>query len=183
MKNSDEEFGEVSDAVFEGFCKDTDSDTEKDIVDFDELPQGDLSLAMEIYCQQRAMGKTKTRSVLVAYPKSKHPAKHGHLLEKDLRVKNRIRELKDEREEVYNLDKAEQIRKYHEVYEMAIAMGKLPVAVKALERIDAIGGFEVKKSENVRINKTDAFGLDGDNFEQAKKKFSGILGFDNKDLN
>lgn len=139
-------------------------------------PEGDLSEAMELYCQHRASGKTKTNAARLAYPQSKYPNKHSHLLEKDPRVLARINELKLERAEVYGLDQTEQIRKYHEIYNIAMENKQLATAMKALERIDAIGGFEVKRSESVRVTREDALGSKDGDLKKDLEKFKGILG-------
>lgn len=105
-----------------------------------------LTEKQERYCQLRAQGYTKTKAASIAYD-TKWPDRMGHDTERDPKVKERIRVLKEEREEAYGLDVDEQVRKYHELYLMAVENGNINAALKALERIDAVGGFETKKSE------------------------------------
>jgi hypothetical protein len=147
-------------------------------VEFEDkiYPQGELTEPMELYAQLRAQGRTKTDACKKAYPDGKYPGQQGALLEKDPRIATRIAQLKEERAEVFLLDQVEQVRKYHEMYMRAMDEGKLSVAMKALERIDAIGGFEVKKSEMVKINKGEALlSKDGD-LKKDLERFKEVLG-------
>jgi len=143
--------------------------------DFD-FPGGDLSPAMEIYCEQRASGKTKTMAARMAYPNSNYPGKQGHGLEKDPRIIRRIEELKEDRAETYGLDVQEQIRKYHEIYQLCMSKGQAAGAIKALERLDAIGGFEVKKSEVTKITKGEGLTDKSGDLQKDLDRFANVLG-------
>jgi hypothetical protein len=135
-----------------------------------------LNEAQERYCQLRAQGFTKTKAAAVTWPNMKHPGQYAYLIEKKLVVKERIIELKDERKEISdNIDLTEQIRKYHDIYTLCMAHGKVALAMKALERLDALAGFDIKRSENTKITKTSPLN-DGEAASQEDlKKFSDIL--------
>lgn len=131
----------------------------------------------ELYCQHRADGRTKTNAAKLAYPSSDRPSQQGHKTELKEKIQVRIRELKAERAEAYGLDAEEQIRRYNELYFMALDQGQLAVARSMLERLDAIGGFDApKRSESVVTKKGESFkDLEGD-VEKDTEKFLGILG-------
>lgn len=109
----------------------------------------------EIYAQCRARGFTKTKSAQKAYPDTKYPRQMGYEAEQRPRVRERIRELKEERAEVAGLDVQEQVRRYTELYQMALEDGKIATAAKMLERIDAIGGFDAP-SKSISISKRES---------------------------
>lgn len=141
----------------------------------DNVPEGEISLAMEQYCTLRASGRTKTEACKAAYPASTYPGKMGHDLEKDPRIINRIKELKEERAETYGLDVHEQIRKYHELYNMAVKNNQVATATKILQCIDDIGGFVVKKSETIKTSKEGLAAKDGDLIKNMQR-FADVLG-------
>lgn len=130
----------------------------------------------ELYAQLRAVGKTKTKAAAKAYPDSKTPGKLAYEVELRPKVLERIRQLQEERAEAYGLDPDEQIRKYHEIYHQAMDEGKLTVAMQAMARIDAIGGFETRKSEVVhRGLPGGAFKDEDEDFDRDLEKFKGVL--------
>ena len=133
----------------------------------------------ELYAQYRAQGYTKTKAAMKAYPDgSRSWPQIGHEVENREPVSKRIAQLKQERIEVMDLDVNEQLRRYNELYLLALDKGQLTVAKQMLERIDAIGGFDApKRSESVLIKKA------GDNLKDAEgdiqkdlDRFSDILG-------
>lgn len=140
-----------------------------------------LTDQQEHYCQLRASGQTKTGAAKIAY-QTAHPSKVGWELEEKEHIRDRIQQLKEERMEAYGLDPMEQIRRYNELYQLALSQNKLETAKNMLMRIDALGGFEApKKSQSVSL-KGD---LGGDTFKSLEgntklskdiEKFSGILG-------
>lgn len=136
-----------------------------------------LTDKQERYCQLRASGYTKTEAARYAF-ETQYPGALGWQTEQLPKVVERIAELKIERIETYGLDHQEQVRKYHEIMNMAIAKGNLQTALKAMERLDAIGGFETKKSEVTRIIKQDPSEIlkdpDGD-VQGDLEKFKTIL--------
>jgi len=131
----------------------------------------------ELYAQHRAMGYTKTKAATKAYPNSKYPKQAGYEAELRECVKNRIRELKEERAESAGLDVHEQVRRYNELYLSALEKGQLVVAKQMLERIDAIGGFDApSKSISLKGNIDESSEvLKGHNIEEDLKKFSSVL--------
>jgi hypothetical protein len=162
---------------------------EKEIADFskeseplyeNEMDGYDVPLtdAQERYCQLRAEGFTKTKAAKIAYPDTKHPGKYGHIVERLLKIRERIIQLKDERKEVSeNLSLEEQIRNYQDIHQMCLAANKPALAMKALERLDMLLGYDIKRSESRRIVDKPLNALDnGDELDAAFKKFSTILG-------
>lgn len=140
-----------------------------------------LTDQQEHYCQLRASGQTKTGAAKIAY-QTAHPGKVGWEVEEKEHIQNRIRELKEERIEAFGLDPMEQVRRYNELYHLALSQGKLETAKNMLMRLDAIGGFEAaKKTQSVSLKGT----LEGEAFKSLEgnkklkediEKFSGVLG-------
>ena len=130
----------------------------------------------EIYAQERASGKNKTKSAQKAYPDAKPSScrQMGYECEKRPKVLERIRELKEERAENSGLDVNEQIRRYTELYFMALDMNRIESAAKMLERIDAIGGFNAP-STSVSLKGNVGEALKGSDFKKDLDKFSSIL--------
>jgi phage terminase small subunit len=132
----------------------------------------------EIYAQERAAGKNKTRSAQKAYPDAKPSScrQMGYECEKRPKVLERIRELKEERAENSGLDVHEQIRRYTELYFMALDSGRIESAAKMLERIDAIGGFNAP-STSVSLKGSIEAGdaLKGSNLKADLEKFANVL--------
>lgn len=137
---------------------------------------GHLTDKMEHYAQLRANGYTKTKAASIAFD-TRFPGHRGWETENLPKVASRIKQLKDERAEAFGLSQEEQVRKYHEIYQEAMQLGKHATAMKALERIDAIGGFEVKKSMSLSLKANQGASLKNDegNIEDDLKRFSGIL--------
>lgn len=149
--------------------------------DGSEVLHRDLTDKQERYCQLRAQGFTKTKAASIAFEGSGRKDAHlGWQAEQNPRVKDRIRELQEERAEAFGLTPEEQIRKYHEIYQEAVSTGKYALAIKVLERLDAIGGFVTSKSESTtkKIDLTKGGALkDGDgDIKGDIDKFSTILG-------
>lgn len=140
-----------------------------------EFPEGDLSPAMEHYCQLRASGKTKTNAAKLSNPQNMSPGKYAHKIEQDPRIIARIAQLRDERADTYGLDVHEQIRKYNELYQMAVDNKQVSTAAKILQCIDDIGGFVVKKSETIKTSKEGLVSKDGD-LAKDMSRFAGVLG-------
>ncbi len=129
----------------------------------------------EHYCQLRASGKTKTEAAKKAYD-TQNPSKVAYLVELKPLVSDRIQELKEERAEAYGLDPMEQIRRYNELYQMAVDKGQLGTAAKMLERIDILGGFEAPtKSVSLRGNLGESLKDPNGNIDSDLKKFSEVL--------
>lgn len=137
-----------------------------------------LNDEQERYCQLRADGFTKTRASKVAYPNGKFPGQYGHIIEKKLKIRERILELKQERIEVSDaISLEEQIRTYQDMYQMCVSTGKLALALKALERLDMLAGYDIKRSESLKKTQDLNKPLDnGDELDSAIKRFSTILG-------
>jgi hypothetical protein len=136
----------------------------------------ELTEKMERYCQARATGYTRTDAAKIAYPDSQYPGQLGSEIEAKEHVQQRIMQLQEERREAYGLDVGEQIRRYNQLYLMALEKGQLSVAKTMLERIDAIGGFEApKRSETTSVRKGDVFKSQEGNLEDDIKRFSGVL--------
>jgi phage terminase small subunit len=137
-----------------------------------------LTEQQEVYCQYRAKGYTKTKAAAEAY-KTRYPGKMGWELEQQDKIKARIELLKLERRETFELDLDEQVRKFHDIYLEALSRGKLETAMKALDKINALGGFEVRKSEVTKVTKENSKEVlkdeDGD-IERDLEKFKTILG-------
>lgn len=95
----------------------------------------------EVYCQKRAMGFTKTRAAAIAYD-TKNPSVIGSQLETKDKIKRRIQELKFERTELDDLDGKEILRMYQDIYQGAVLSGNQNVALKALDRIAEITGYD-----------------------------------------
>ena len=143
-----------------------------------DLPRGPLDCTEkeETYAQMRAQGHTKTKSAKIAYPECNHYRQQGYEAELRERVKDRIRELKEERAESAGLDVHEQVRRYNEIYLESMASGKTGAAMKALERIDAIGGFDApSKSISLRGDLDKAHEtLKGENLGLDIEKFAKV---------
>lgn len=134
-----------------------------------------LTEKQEHYCRLRAQGYTKSAAAMEAYDVTDSSARRmGWYVEDDQKIKDRIYQLKEERVAAFGLDVDEQIRKYHDLYMEAKNKGDLKVALMCMERIDKIGGFEVKRTENTIKDTRSA--LKKDNVEDDLKKFSGVLG-------
>jgi hypothetical protein len=137
----------------------------------------ELTQKEELYCQLRAQGYTKTKAAMKAYPDTKYPAQAGYEAEQREIVQKRIANLKLERAEMADLDIHEQLRRYNELYIMAVDRGQLETARKMLERIDAIGGFDApKRSESLVIKRGDSLKSKEEDISGDLEKFSGILG-------
>lgn len=136
----------------------------------------ELTEKEEHYCQLRSSGYNKTDAADIAY-ETKYPNRLGWTTEQKDKIKDRIRELKEERAECFGLDADEQVRRYNELYFMALREKKLGLAKEMLQRLDVIGGFEApKKSESVVTRKGDALkNVQGD-VKKDLNKFSKILG-------
>lgn len=136
----------------------------------------DLTEQEEIYAQFRAAGYSKSHAAKKAYNTS-HPRQMGYEAEQRQHVKNRIMELKEERAESAGLDVNEQIRRYNEMYFMALERGQLTTAKQMLQRIDAIGGFEAPSKSISMSYKGDANSvLKGDDLKKDIEKFANVLG-------
>ncbi len=137
---------------------------------------GHLTDKMEHYAQLRASGFSKSKAASVAF-ETKFPAHRGWETEILPKVALRIRQLKEERAEAFGLSQEEQVRKYHEIYQDAMIKGSLNTAMKALEHIDAIGGFEIKRSVNLSLKANQGLTIkDADGDIQADlKRFSNVL--------
>jgi hypothetical protein len=145
----------------------------------DEMEGYDAPLndQQERYCQLRAEGFTKTKAAKIAWPNDKHPGKYGHVVERKLKIRERIAQLKDERKELSdNLSLEEQIRHYQDIYQLCKEAGKAALALKALERLDMLAGYDIKRSETLRRTTTDNPLDNEDPVQEAVKKFSNILG-------
>ena len=136
---------------------------------------GKLTPQMEEYARLRAMGLTKAEAARRSYnTQGENASKLGWEVEEKQKVKDRIYELKMQRMDAFKLDAEEQIRKYHDLYQMALEKEDTRTAMAILERIDKIGGFEAaKKTESVSTKKV----LVGDDEDISKvvDKFSGVL--------
>lgn len=129
----------------------------------------------EHYCQLRADGKTRTDAARIAY-ETKNPRQMGSATEKREDVLARIQELKEERAEAYGLDAGEQIRRYNQLYQMALDKGQIGVAAKMLERLDILGGFEAPtKSVNFKGSIGEALKDPNGNLRGDLEKFAGML--------
>lgn len=130
----------------------------------------------EVYAQHRAAGYSKTKAAMKAYD-TNNPRQMGYEAELRPHVKKRIMELKDERAESSGLDVHEQVRRYNELYFMALERGQLSVAKSMLERIDAIGGFDApSRSVSMSIKGNTGEVLKGDDVQRDIERFSKILG-------
>ena len=132
----------------------------------------------EHYCQLRAEGKTKSGAARIAYaggdPKNSNRVGHSTELRED--VQKRIAELKEERAEAYGLDPLEQIRRYNQLYQMALEKGQLATAAKMLERLDILGGFEAPtKSVSLKGTLGGSLKDPNGNLNNDLEKFSGLL--------
>jgi hypothetical protein len=137
----------------------------------------ELTQKEELYCQLRAQGYTKTKAAMKAYPDQKYPAQAGYEAELRPVVQKRIQALKTERAEVAGLDVDEQLRRYNELYLLALDKGQLETARKMLERIDAIGGFDApKRSESISIRKGESLKDAEGDISGDITRFSTILG-------
>lgn len=137
----------------------------------------ELTEQEEMYAQARAKGHTKTDAAKIAYPDGKYSRQIGYDTEKRERVIARIAELKAERAEASGLDLEEQLRRYNEIYLQCMREGKVAMAMKALERIDSLGGFDAPtRSVSLKgdLNKLpDA--LKGDDLQKDIARFSKVL--------
>jgi hypothetical protein len=137
-----------------------------------------LTEKQEKYCQLRAQGKTKTDAARMSFD-GKHPSQTASDLEKrNERVRLRILQLKGERMEMANLDFRDQLTKYHQIYQMAVDQNNLSVSLKALERIDALGGFDAptKTTTTLEVTPTDNKELiKGDSLGEDLLKFQNII--------
>jgi hypothetical protein len=131
----------------------------------------------ERYCQLRAEGKTKSGAARIAYDGDPQYANRmGYIVERREDVQARIQELKEERAEAYGLDFQEQVRRYNQLYQMALDKGQLATAAKMLERLDAIGGFEAPtKSVTYKGTLGGTLKDPNGNIEEDLKKFAGVL--------
>jgi len=138
-----------------------------------------LNEAQEKYCQLRAQGFTQTKAARIAWPNCNHPGKYGHNVEKKIKVRERILEIRKERSEISDsVDAEEQMRKYHDIYQLCMETGKVALAMKALERIDVLAGFIVSKSEHVNrstVNPAAANPNSEESVNDALSKFDSIL--------
>lgn len=143
----------------------------------------DLTEQQEMFAQLIAAGYTQTKASMKAYPDNKNPRQQGYNTANKPKVMERIQELKRERAEVVALDVHEQVRRYNELYFMALDKGNLGLAKQMLERIDAIGGFDAPtKSISLKGTLEDsAEVLKGNDLEKDLQKFSSVLGKHSKD--
>lgn len=138
----------------------------------------ELTEAQELFAQKVASGYTQTKAAMLAFPDNQNPRQQGCNTARKDHVKNRIIELKRERAEVASLDIQEQIRRYNELYFMALEKNNLGLAKQMLERIDSIGGFDAPtKSVSLKGTLEDSTkALKGEDLEKDLKKFSNIIG-------
>jgi hypothetical protein len=138
----------------------------------------ELTEKEELYAQQRAVGHTKTRAAIKAYPDSNNPRQVGYAAEKRDCVSERIKELKEERAESAGLDLNVQVCRYNELYLMALEKGQLGLAKDMLARMDAIGGFDApSKSISLKgdLSNEALTDITGD-VSKDIKKFAGVIG-------
>lgn len=103
----------------------------------------ELTEKEEEYAQLRALGYTKSDAAKRAYNSTTGNHRQlGWQAEQRDKVKERILDLKEERAESSGLDVREQVTRYNEIYRLAMAEGKRDQAMKALARLDSIGGFD-----------------------------------------
>lgn len=139
------------------------------------MPNDKLTDKMEHYCQLRANGFNKTKAASAAYD-TNNPGKVGPELEQKEKIKARIQQLKEERMEIAGVTIDEQLRKYHDIYQMATLEGNLKLAMEVLGKIDALSGFDVKRSEVTRKDAGDSLKDKGGDVSKDLERFPSLLG-------
>lgn len=143
-----------------------------------ENTREELTDKEERYAQLRAQGYTKTDAHRLAYPDAQPHCAGPSAAQVERReiVLKRIQQLREEQNEVYGLDVKEQIRRYNQLYMMALEKGQLGLAKQMLERIDAIGGFDApNRSVVTKITKGESFKDTDNNVKKDLEKFTRIL--------
>jgi hypothetical protein len=126
----------------------------------------------ELYAQMRAAGHTKSDAASKAFD-TNNPRQVGYATEKKAHVRARIQELKEERAEAAGIDSDEQLRRYNDMYREARRQGKDALALKIMERIDLLCGFESPKKSERKITSVEV--LKGEDISEDIRKFSGVL--------
>jgi hypothetical protein len=140
------------------------------------FPKDELTEKEEMYAQMRAAGHSKSKAAMKAYD-TKNPRQMGYYTEQKECVRERIRELKEERAESAGLDVHEQVRRYNELDLMALEKGQLGLAKDMLVRIDAIGGFDApSKSVSMSIKGNSDDILKTEDIQKDIDRFSKVLG-------
>lgn len=152
----------------------------KNIVQHIQDKYPDLTDKQEHYCQLRSQGMTKSKAATIAFD-GEYSGRVGWIYEQRYEhVRERIKDLKEERAEVTGISGEEQVRKYHDIYMEALSAGKYELAMKALERIDVLCGLESAKQAVVTHKGNSLSGPSTGNplhdVQQDLERFSGILG-------